>query len=342
MAILFLTGFDYYDQTQAQRVWYAVSGGNSLVPGRFGGRGYYFNNESGYLSTVISNSTVITVGMAMWYAYGDATNPFLVFQDATASRTSPITQVDIRLKDDCSFEVTRNGTIIATSPHPYVFTTNAWNYLETQIQISNNSGYVILRLNGQVILNAQSLDTQTSGNNYANMIRFQPHSSTGQYMYKLDDIYIVNDQGDLPQNNFLGECRIQTQWPTSNGETNAFTPMGAASNWQAVDETIADDDLTYVRSGTVGAIDDYRMGTVSLTGTIFGVQLNLTCRKDDVGSRTIVPLVKSGGTYYSGTSSSCQSDYTVTSNIWPNEPHSSSAWTNTSINAMYSGIKIIG
>ena len=92
MAIQFMTGFDYYDQTQTGRVWTLAQGGNSLVPGRFGGRGWVFNNETAYLSTMIPAASTTVVGFAMAAQYGDATNPILVLEDATLSRTSPITQ----------------------------------------------------------------------------------------------------------------------------------------------------------------------------------------------------------------------------------------------------------
>ena len=344
MALQFMTGFDYYDQTQTGRVWTLASGGNSLVPGRFGGRGWIFNNESAYLSTIIPNASTTVVGFALAAQYGDSTNPILVLEDATLSRTSPITQVDMRLAADGTFQFTRNGTTIASSP-PFVFTfstptTTAWNYIELKTFINNSTGYVDLRVGGQTFLTATGLDTQYSGNNYVNMVRFQPFASSGAYKIQLDDIYVLDDTGSSPNNTFLGECRIQTQFPTANGETNNFSVIGAANNWQAVDETVSDDDATYVRSGVVGSIDDYIMGTVALTGTIYGVQLNLTHRKDDVGTRTITPTIKSSGTFYEGALFPCQSNYTVAQMLWPLEPHANATWTNTSVNAITAGIKI--
>jgi hypothetical protein len=344
MALQFMTGFDFYDQTQTGRVWTLAQGGNSLVPGRFGGRGWVFNNETAHLSTLIPAASTTVVGFAMAAQYGDATNPILVLEDATLSRTSPITQVDMRLAADGTFQFTRNGTILTSTP-PFVFTfstltTTAWNYIELKTFINNGAGFVDLRVGGQTFLNATGLDTQYTGNNYVNMVRFQPFANSGAYQMKLDDIYIVDDTGSSPNNTFLGECRVQTQFPTANGETSNFSVIGAANNWQAVKETVSDDDATYVRSGVVGNVDDYMMGTVALTGTIYGVQLNLTHRKDDVGTRTITPTIKSGGFFYEGALFPCQSNYTVAQTLWPLEPHANATWTNVSVNALTAGIKI--
>jgi hypothetical protein len=159
---------------------------------------------------------------------------------------------------------------------------------------------------------------------------------------KLDDIYILDDQGSSPNNDFIGECRIQTQFATGNGDLNQFSAVNAASNYQAVDDPVSDDDATFTRSGVVGAVDDYQMGTVALTGSIFGVQVNVTQKKDDVGQRMIVPVIRSVNQTYPGTSVSCTSDYAVTSQIYPVEPHSTQAWTNALVNSIYAGIKIVG
>lgn len=344
MALQFFTGFDFYDQTQTGRIWTLSSGGSSLVPGRFGGRGWVFNNESAYLSTIIPDASTTVVGFALAALYGDASNPILVLEDATLSRTSPITQVDLRLAPDGTLQVTLNGTIIAsTAPYVFTFSSNtvtAWNYIEFKTFINNGSGTVHLKIGGETFLTTLGLNTQYTGNNYVNMIRFQPFASTGIYQMKLDDIYILDDTGDSPNNDFLGECRIQTQYPTANGETNNFSVIGATNNWQAVDETVSDDDTTYVRSGVVGSIDDYIMGSVDLTGTIYAIQLNDTHRKDDVGTRTITPTIKSGGSFYEGSLFPCQSSYTVAQNIWPLEPSANAPWTNVSVNAITAGIKI--
>lgn len=341
MALQFINGFDYFDQTQKSRLFDYSLGGTSLIPGRFGGRGYVFNNESGYLVKVLTASTTMVLGMALSFSYGDPTNPFLIFQDGTASRTSPITQVDVRVTNDGAFQFTRNGSVIATSG-PYLITFGSWNYMEVKVTISSSGGVIILRLNGQTFMTQTGLNTQTSGNNYVNQVRIQPFSASGNYNFRIDDVCILDNSGPSPQNDFLGECRVQTQWPSANGDTNQFSTVGALTNYQAVDETISDGDTSYVKSGTVGYIDDYTMGTVNLTGTIYGVQVNLTQRKDDVGVRSICPVIKSGGTFYEGNAVACGSDYAVTQKIWPLEPYGAAAWTNASVNAMTAGIKIKG
>lgn len=339
MALQYFTGFDYFDETQVQRVWPYFSNGTS-VAGRFGGKAYSWNNQSGYLSRPLTAASTIIMGMAFYLAYGDATNPIIVFQDGTTSQTTPITQIDVRVTTDAGFQITRNGTVIATSL-PNLFTFNFWNYLEIKVFIHDSTGFVQIRLNGQTYMNATNLDTKNTGNNYVNQIRIQPFASTGSFNFKIDDLYICDDTGSF-NNAFLGECRVQTQYPTANGNTNNFSVVGAPSNWEAVDETPADDDTTFVRASVVGNTDDYQMGTLALTGTIFGVQVNATHRKDDVGTRTITPVIKSGALYYEGALFNCNSDYSVASKIWEKDPATSLTWTNTTINNTFSGIRIKG
>lgn len=339
MALQFVTGFDYYDETQVQRVWSYFQNGVSTL-GRFGGKAYSWNNQGGFLSKPIPAASTVIMGVAFFLSYGDATNPIIVFQDGTTSMSSPITQIDIRVTNDAGFQVTRNGTVIATSL-PNLFTFNFWNYLEVKVFVHDSTGFVQIRLNGQTYLNATALDTKNTGNNYINMFRFQPFGNTGMFNFKIDDVYVCDDTGTT-NNGFLGECRVQTQYPTANGDQNDFLAVGAASNWQTVDETPADDDLTYVRSAVVGATDNYAMGTLALTGTIFGVQLNVSHRKDDVGSRTVTPVIKAGTTHYEGALFPCGSDYSVAQKIWEKNPDTATTWTNVSLNNIFAGVRIKG
>jgi hypothetical protein len=341
MSLLFMTGFDYYNQSQVQRVWPYYQNGLSIVPGRFGGMGYGWNNQPGYLATPIANSSTVVLGVAFSLAYGDPTNPIIVFGDGTGSPSSPITQVDVRVTSDAGFQVTRNGTTIATSL-PGLFTFGFWNYMEIKVFINNSSGYVQIRLNGSTYLNATGLNTKYTGNNYVNSIRLQPFGSSGAFEFMIDDLYVLNDTGSF-NTDFLGECRIQTQYPTANGNENDFTAFGAGSNYQAVDDSpVADDDATYIRSAVVGNIDNYTMGTLALTGTIYGVQVNCTQRKDDVGSRVIAPLINTGSTTYLGSSVTCLSQYSVAQTLWQQNPNTAGTWTNTELNASFAGIKIVG
>jgi hypothetical protein len=341
MSLLFLTGFDYFNTGQTNRIWpYVVGNGTAASPGRFAGQCWSFNNvgSTSYIGKNFTNSTTVFLGVAFNMASGDATLPIIQFMDGTSSLTNPTPQVDLRVTNDAGFQFTRNGVVIATTL-ANMFNFGFWNYLEVRVTISGTVGVVQLRLNGATYLDVGALNTKNTGNNYVNMLRLQPFANSGSYQLKFDDLYLCNDVGSV-RNGFLGECRVQTQYPSANGAVNDFTATGAANNWQAVRETIMDDDATYVSSGVVGNTDLYAMGSVSFTGTVFGVQVNVTHRKDDVGTRTITPVVKSGSTTYEGDLFTCQSDYTTASKIWEQDPNGTTNWTNSSINALNAGLRI--
>lgn len=340
MALKVICGFDYFDTDQIARTFPYSSGGSSIV-GRFGGKGWGFNDETGHIAIPVASASTTTMGIAFSFAYGDATNPFIVFQDSTTSMISPITQIDLRVTADAAFQVTRNGGAILGTTSDNLFAFGFWNYLEIKTFIHDSTGFVQLRLNGSTVLNATSLDTKYTGNNFVNMVRIQPFASSGSYNMRIDDLYIGDDSTGI-NNDLLGECRVQTQVPSADGFNNDFTASGAANNWEAVSEVPPDDDDTFVASAVVGDIDDYVMGTVALTGTIYGMQLNIMHRKDDVGSRIITPTIRSAGTYYEGALFDCQSDYTVAQKLWEREPNGNTVWTNTLLNGITAGTKIKG
>lgn len=340
MALRFYTGFDYINTSQIGRVFQYNQNGLSLTPGRYAGRGWVWDNQPGFIATSIPAASTVVTGFAFSFAYGDATNPFLIFLDATSSTSSPLTQVDLRVTADAAIQVTRNGTILDTTAAG-VFQFGLWNYMEVKTFINDSTGYIQIKINGATVLNSASKDTKNTGNNYVNMVRWQAFSSTGAFNFRLDDIYILDDTG-ATNNDFRGECRVKTLYPTANGETNQFSRVGAASNWQAVSEIISDDDTSYVLSSVLGHVDDYDMETLALTGSIYGLQLNVTHRKDDVGSRSIAPVISSSSIYYEGSIFSCMSDYTIAQKIWELNPATTSAWTNSTINSLYAGLVIKG
>ena len=340
MSLLFFTGFDYYNTSQVNRVWnYVVGNGAIVTPGRLAGQGYGFTNvgTASYIGQMIPNSTTLIVGISFNFSVGDATNPFLILEDATISQVSPLDQIDVRVTTDAAFQITRNGTVLATSAID-VFSFNFWNYMELKATIDTSAGIIQLKVNGTTVLNQTGLNTQHTGNNYANMIRLQAFT-TSTATANFDDLYVCNDSGTV-NNDFLGEVRVDTQYPVANGEQNNFTPVGASSNWQCVDETIMDDDTTYVVSSIVGNIDDYEIGTVNFSGTIFALQVNVAQRKDNVGSRTIEPMINSGGTDYFGGMFDCLTSYSVSTAIFQLNPNGNVAWTNAAISSMTAGLKI--
>lgn len=338
MALIFIEGFDNIDTAQIARKWETVVGnGVILTPGRFGGKCLQFNNvgTTSYVQQSFVARQSYIFGSAFSIAYGDSTGPIITYLDDGTP------QLDVRITADAAIQFTRNGVPIATSD-PNRFAFGFFNYLEVQVFISNLSGYVIARINGNVVLNVSGLDTQNTGNSTINQIRFSPPTNSGNYDLRFDDLYICDTTG-IRNNTFLGETRVETHFPVANGSTNNFVVYGADNNWQAVDETTADDDASFTQSGTIGAKDLYQIEDHNFTGEIFGVQQVFVHRKDDVGERNVAALLKTGnGTEYEGSQIAAQSSYQLSKKLWEVNPETGTEWTPETVNASEFGIIVKG
>ena len=107
-------------------------------------------------------------------------------------------------------------------------------------------------------------------------------SSSGM---NFDDLYVCDSAGST-NNGFLGDCRIDTIYPSGAGNYTQFTPS-TGSNYTCVDET-APNTTDYVDGATVGDRDSYALGNLSALSsqTVYGVQVNAAILKDDAGSKS--------------------------------------------------------
>jgi len=336
MALQFLEGFDHFTTAQASRKWTTVVGNGAIVsPGRFSsGQAWQFDNvgTTSYIEKTLTARNTFVVGFAFQVAYGDASAPFLRFIDSSTE------QIDLRVTSTAGFQFTRNGTPLATSADN-VIAFGYYNYIELKIFIDNSTGYVQLRVNGTEVINEPALDTQNSANSTADRIRLQPFSNSGSYDMRFDDMYVFDSTGTF-NNNFVGECRVETHFPSANGALVEFTPTGAGTNYQCVDETTSNDDTDYTLANTVGARDVYTVAPYTFVGNIYGVQLSVTHRKDDVGNRSVAPLARVSSTLYEGTTDTCLSQYKMSSKIWEKNPDTAAQWSVAEVNAAQFGLII--
>jgi hypothetical protein len=122
--------------------------------------------------------------------------------------------------------------------------------------------------------------------------------STGGQSSTVDDLYLCDivdataTQGRA-NNDFLGDLRVATLFPTSAGDTTGWTPSTGA-NWTDVDETPPNQtDFVSSVATASGTRDLYNL--TDLTGTItavYALRVGLYATKTDAGAATIKPVTK--------------------------------------------------
>jgi hypothetical protein len=131
----------------------------------------------------------------------------------------------------------------------FAFDLNRWYYIEIKIKASDILGELVIRVDENIVLSLDNLDTITTSNLYFNRIRFNAKLSSissSDFAY-IDDLYVVNDLGTF-NNNFLGNCEISIALPSGQGNYSDFLPSPSYSG--SVNYTLINDPI-YQQDNTV-------------------------------------------------------------------------------------------
>ena len=337
MTLLFCDGFDHY--TTMSQKWSNPGQWSIGAYGRFGTNGARLYSFGHAYSPPFANSTVLIAGVAYMPQINsnDGNERHIIcFRDLSS------VQVAIMLTPTYRIGAYRGSTLLGSGTTYLRSDLKTWHYIEAKVLIDNTNGGVWVRVNGvdEVRLGAYavsptSLDTQSTANAYANCF------SVNGYQYEqIDDLYICNDSGSM-NNDFLGDVRVQSIFPTADGNSTQWTPSTGTSHYALIDETAPNGDTDYVSETTAGEKDTYAFGNLTSTsGTIKGVQVLINARKDDAGSRSIAPVYRPVSTDYDGTTVSVSDSYAYLREITEVSPETSVAWTIAEINGAEFGVTL--
>jgi hypothetical protein len=223
------------------------------------------------------------------------------------------------------------GTVLGTASGTYAG--NTWYYLEARVKLGASTGEIEVRVNNAVVLNLTNVNTATGSLTSYTNIGFDANSAMNPH---IDDLYVCDKTGST-NNNFLGPVSVYTLMPNGAGSTTNLTPVGAASNWQAVSE-IAADTTTYAETNTTGNKDYYAFQDLPAgITTVFGVATRTKSSTPDNGGRKVRLNMKNGASVISS------AFRTLTMSSWFSDIFLSetapdgSAWTKTSVDATEAG-----
>ena len=319
MALIFCDSFDHYTgNSQATRKgWSSDFNGN--VTGRNGTSGVWTN---GTRTISFTAGASFVVGCAFYFEGGGSDAAIFQFEDAGTA------QCELRtINATKSLKITRDNNLLGTSA-TNVYNTSGFQYIEFKVTIGN-TGSAEARVNGVVVLTVGPVDNQTSANSSANILRLGSAGNT-----HFDDFYLVSGT------TYLGDVRIKAIFPDGAGNYAQFAPS-AGSNYQCVDETPGNDDTDYISSSTAGHKDSYNFGAVGVTGSVKGVQVLASARKDDAGTRTVRRLIRIGGTDYTGSSVGLGSTYVYVRDVLDTSPATAGDWTVSEIDGAEFGVELV-
>lgn len=220
--------------------------------------------------------------------------------------------------------------------------TKVWHYLECKVNFHASTGTLALRVNEEEVLTLTGLNTATTTSGDLRPSAIVIGGGTIGQRVEVDDICIMDDAGSV-NNDFIGDVRIERLNPSGNGNSSQFVGSDADStdNYLLVDETVVDDDTTYVESSTAAEKDTYAFGNSSESpASIAAVSVKSWARKTDAGSRNFVHTARSSTTEGDSAVLYPSVDYRFMESIFETDPNTAAAWAMAAVNAGEFGFKV--
>lgn len=252
--------------------------------------------------------------------------------------------------DGSLYFATAYGSGAITSSATGLITPGAWNYIELKIVINGASSSVGCHLNGVEVIAPFTCNLGSTGAQYIGPFGMAndgwssgPHGGFGVAVF-YDDMYVFDSSVGATNTDYVGDVHVETLFPNGAGTHTDWTP-DTGVNYTRVNEktgTFPDGDASYVKTITAGNEDSYAYDDLTITsGTIYGVQTNLYARKEDTNLRQLYPIIVRSGTTYVGSSLfTLANGYVDGTEIFEQDPSTSSAWTVSGVNAAEFGVKV--
>lgn len=337
MALLWMDSFDHYVTADLVEK-YTSNAGASISAGNGRNATAALSGGSGLIKGLAPADATAIIGFAHRPTGTLGNNDVLMLGDGGFGNSTA--QATVRILADGSITVYRGnssvGTVLGTSAAGVV-SSGVWQHIEAKITIHDSTGAVTIRVNGVAVLTLTGVDTKNTA--AAQWTAFQVQPGSGNY---IDDLFVCDGSGSN-NNDLLGDCRVECLLPsTGNGSNTGLTPSTGTDHGALVDESAPNDDTDYNGATTTGVKDTYNFPSVATTGAVKGVQINLSAKKTDTGTKTICAVTRPGSTDYDGpTQALATTTYQYYSSIRETNPDTSALWTVSEINAAEFGMKVV-
>lgn len=337
MALLWCDGFDHYGVVGnlTEGVYAETTGsGISADNPRTGASSLSLGN--GLLRRVLGAAkTSVGIGAAFFYnALPSSNNAARIFDFRDAAN---ITQISIGCQSSGVIEVDRgemNGTVLGVSASP-VITANAYQHIEAFVSFSNTVGTVEVRVNGVTVISLSGVDTVASANAECSQVGIGGGSSG--ILHYVDDLFCYDNNGSF-NNTFIGDRRVLTLFPNANTIEADWTPVGAATGYECIDEASPDGDTTYITTGVPGSpkpssefgIQNLPAGVSAISGLVV-VEM---ARKTEAGTANTKWSIISGASQSAGADKPMTEIYTYRQDVFETDPASAAPFTPAEVNAL--------
>jgi len=335
MAVLFVEGFDHYNTNAfASLKWdFASLSTYQASGGRFGGGSFGQTSTSHAYRQLFSGASTIIAGGAFKYSGTMGANDDLMeFRDGGSTQVTIESSGLGQLRALNGFSV---STVLGVTDGG-VLIAGQWHWVEVKVFVSNTVGTVEIRIDGKVVMALTNVDTSFSGGTEIDIITFEGGGFNGQW----DDIYISDLSGSAPQNDFLGDGRVDTLYPDGDGNYTEFGTTTGTPHSDEVNENPPDNSgASVITSTAANQRDTFTMDDLAVISdqTIFAVQ-QTSYADYDVSATSFRQILRRVADHNGG-SVALSASRAFHIEVWNDDPQAAAAWTETNVNATESGVE---
>jgi hypothetical protein len=357
MALLLYEGFDNWSSsfitasnlsgvtgTAGVGIWTLVPNGTIFfLSSPYGGKYMNLHNTSSFNYSLSTASTNTLICGFRVNTTDLATNILTIYDSAAA------VQCGLGISATKLF-MWRGTTATVLGTGNTTLAVNRDYFIEIKTQLSNSAN-VTVRINGIVEFTLSGVDTTNTANQ--NWMLVGVSTTPGGADVNYDDLYLSDDTGPAPYNDFLGPVHVDTSFVTASTRSQ-FTPL-TSTNVSQVSETAIDGDTTYnFGSNTTGAVDLFNhlsflappaAALASTPQTVFATKVQSYARRDDV--QPILyrnKLVSSTGLITNGAVrglGGLTTVYQLQEDYYTTDPATGLAWTAAGVNGSQIGYEIL-
>lgn len=342
--LLWIDGFDHYGSSTSRMLEgaYAQATQVSLsdVNPRTGDRHVRLSGgyESGLRRVFGADREVVGIGYAFRLSAlpGNSTSVCL----ASVRNNANTPQLSIMVTSTGQVRVTDGtgqGAVLATGPVAVV--AGSYQHFECRIALADEdtAASVEVRINGVTVLNASGLAVSVKGPMAQVLI-----GCSGQGVFgfpssmDVDDLFAWDGEGTA-NNDFVGDKKVYTRFPSSDGAEQDWTPSVGSDGFAMLDNVPPQDGVEYVEATTGGTGGD--RSTFGLADfpeeivSIAGVYVQTRLFKTDAGAASVAVGMISAATEESGAEHPLSTSPTYYGDIFEVDPATSVPWTLSALNA---------
>lgn len=355
MSVIGLDGFDHYINTDQMLdgLWAEIVGGVDVsldaTDPRTGSHALRVRMNGTTVVRKILPSPYTTLGVGFGYKMDklpDTTNRCGIIQFRNEDNEAQITlfvqptgQISVRqgiTGGGAGIEVANSGSNLLQD--------GAWNHIEMRVVCDELVGKIELRVNQQVWIDKSGIDTANDVPvNIQMFVLGSPNGGVSNDPTILYDDLFWWDTNGSRNNTFMGDQKVLTLFPDGNDANQDWSVSGAGSGYEAIDETPADDDTSYIEATDVDSISDFTVEDIPAeTGVInivSAVSVYSKQKKTDAGTANSQMSVLVNGVSGNGEDRPVTTAYTYYTDIFEVSPDTGTTWTEDEINSMKLRIK---